>query len=39
MGYRSQARARVNKSEVHRGVIVQTLCYGRYQDGRSIGSA
>ena len=32
--YRSQVRVRVNKSEIHRGVIVQTRRFNKYKDGR-----
>nr|YP_011008396.1 ribosomal protein L14 [Syringoderma abyssicola]WBP70367.1 ribosomal protein L14 [Syringoderma abyssicola] len=34
--YRSQVRVRVNKSEVHHGVIVQTRRFHRHLDGRAI---
>lgn len=32
--YRSQVRIRVNKTEVHRGVVVQTCRFSGYRDGR-----
>ena len=32
--YRSQVRVRVNKTEVHRGVVVQTRRFSKYKDGR-----
>lgn len=35
-GYRNKLRSRVNKSEIHRGVVVQTRRFSRYMDGRSI---
>lgn len=32
--YRSQVRVRVNKTEVHRGVLVQTKRFSKTKDGR-----
>lgn len=34
--YRSKVRIRVNKSEVHHAVVVQTKRFHRYKDGRRI---
>ena len=32
--YRSQVRVRVNKTEIHKGVVVQTRRFSKYGDGR-----